>query len=1044
MKKPIALFALFVFFGARLLAQTIEVSGTVTSSDDGMPIPGVTVVVEGTTVGTVSDIDGVYKLRVPENATTLIFSFVGMKSQKVDIGNRSVIDIVLETDVLGLEEVIVTAYGTSKKGAFTGSAAQINANDMELRPISNVTQAVEGAAAGVQVTAGSGQPGSSQEIRVRGYGSVSASNAPLYVVDGVQFSGTISSINPSDIESITILKDASSTALYGNRASNGVVLITTKQGKAGKGQFSLDVSYGTIGRAQPEYELIDAFDYYPVMWEALRNSNAIPGVDDPADVEAASQDASDNIFGELYYNPFDVPNDQIVGTDGKINPNAQYLGNYGEDVDWLGAVTRRGQRQNINFNYQGGMEKIDYFVSIGYLYEEGFIKDSDLRRITGRANVNYQATNWLKTGFNINGTSQVSNLAQATSGQSNSFVNPIRFTRGIGSIYPVHKLDPVTGLYVLDDYGNKQYDIPDSRAGGASSGRHVVAEIDWDEDRDELTSLGAKAYLEFRFLKDFTFTTNLSSDQRFFYNTFYNNKVIGDGAPGGRAYRTYSKRNSINFNQLLKYTRSFGNHNLDMLLGHESYQYTYNNLNGARTQQIADDNTELINFVTTTGLESYTNIYSTEGYFGRINYDYHNKYFITASYRADGSSKFAEDNRWGDFFSVGLAWRIDQEGFIQDASWINLLKLRGSYGQVGNDAGIDFYAYQALYALDYNNQAEPGIRQAKLAADALVWESSNAIDAAVEFGLFNQLSGTVEFYHRISDNLLFAVPLPLSSGLRDRDQNIGSMYNEGIELTLSWDAIKTENLRWSIGANLSTLKNKFTSMPQEEIISGSKKLMVGQSIYDYWLREWYGVDPDDGAALYYADDTEASSVRIIGADTLTTNRNNARYGYTGTAIPDIFGGVSSDLSYKGFSLNLMFTYQVGGLILDYNYQSAMSSGTYGTGYSTDILGRWQKPGDVTNVPRLDASQTSNFNATSSRWLTDASYLNLRYATIAYNLPSRTLSNWGVSVFRIYLSGENLFLVNARKGMNIQQQFNGTTYNGFTPSRIVTLGLNVKF
>ncbi len=463
-----------------------------------------------------------------------------------------------------------------------------------------------------------------------------------------------------------------------------------------------------------------------------------------------------------------------------------------------------------------------------------------------------------------------------------------------------------------------------------------------------------------------------------------------------------------------------------------------------RTQQIADDNTELINFVTTTGLESYTDQYSTEGYFGRVNYDFRNRYFISGSYRADGSSKFAESNRWGDFFSVGAAWRIDQEGFMENATWINMLKLRASYGQVGNDAGIDFYAYQALYALDYNNQAEPGIRQAKLAADALVWESSNAYDVALEFDLFSQLYGTIEFYHRVSENLLFAVPLPLSSGLSSKDENIGSMYNEGIEVTLNWDAIKNENLRWTIGLNFSTLKNQFSVLPQEEIISGSKKLMVGHSIYDYWLREWYGVDPDDGAALYRADDVEASSVRIIGSDTLTTDVNNAKYGYNGSAIPDLFGGLSTTLSYKGFALNLMFTYQIGGLVLDYNYQSAMSSGTYGTGMSTDILQRWQQPGDQTNVPRMDASQTSNFNATSSRWLTDASYFNMRYATISYNLPSKILNNWGVSMFKIYLSGENLFLANARKGMNVQQQFNGTTYNGFTPSRILTLGLNLKF
>ncbi len=1044
MKKPIALLALFVFLGAQLLAQTNEISGTVTSSEDGMPIPGATVIVKGTTVGTVTDINGVYKLNVLENSTTLSFSFVGMLTQEVEIGSRKSIDIVLDADDLGIDEVIITAFGTAKKGAFTGSASQINSNKIEIRPISNVTTAIEGAAAGVQVQAASGQPGSSQAVRIRGFGSVSASSAPLYVVDGVQYSGDISAINPVDVESITILKDASSTALYGNKASNGVVLITTKRGKEGKGKITVDASFGGIGRAQPEYDLIDAFDYYPIMWEAMRNSDAIPGVDTPADVAAASQNASDNIYDELGYNPFTVPGEQIVGTDGKINPNAAYLGNYGEDVDWLDAVTRIGQRQNFDISYSGGTGKTDYYASIGYLYEEGYIMDSDIRRFTGRANVNYQATKWLKTGFNINGTNSVSNNAQATAGQSNSFVNPIRFTRGIGSIYPVHKLDPVTGLYVLDDYGNKQYDIPDHRAGGASSGRHVVAEIDWDEDQDEITSIGAKTYLEVTFLKDFKATANISTDSRFYYNTFYNNKIIGDGAPGGRAYRTYTKRNSINFNQLINYTKSFGNSNIAAVLGHESYKFTYNYLDGARTQQIADDNSELINFVTTTGLESYTDVYSTEGYFGRVNYDYSGKYFISASYRADGSSRFQEDNRWGNFFSVGAAWRIDQEGFIINSNWINLLKLRASYGELGNDSGIDFYAYQALYALDYNNQSEPGIRQDKLAANALVWESSNAIDVAVEFGFWNQLTGTVEFYHRISENLLFAVPLPLSSGLRDKDENIGSMYNEGLEVTLSWDAIKNENFRWNLGLTFSTLKNEFTVLPQEEIIDGSKKLMVGHSIYDYWLREWYGVDPDDGAALYRADDVEASSVRIIGSDTLTTDQNNAKYSYNGSAIPDLFGGFSTDLSYKGFTLNLMFTYQVGGLVMDYNYQSAMSSGTYGTGMSTDILDRWQQPGDVTNVPRMDASQTSTFNATSSRWLTDASYINLRYAVLAYNLPAEVLANWGVSGFRIYLSGENLFLKNARKGMNVQQQFNGTTYNGFTPSRVVTIGLNVKF
>jgi len=1045
MRKILYLIILVLVSGSFFQAQAQErtVTGTVTSADDALPLPGVSVVVKGTTFGTTTDVDGNYSLTVPASATTLVYSFIGMAPREINIEGRSTVDVALASDVLGIEEVIVTAYGTAKKGAFTGSATQINASKIENRPISNLTSVIEGASPGIQVTAGSGQPGQSQDIRVRGFGSYSASNDPLYVVDGVQFSGSISSINPNDIESITILKDASSTALYGNKAANGVVLITTKKGKPGQGQFSVNASYGVITRAQPEYEMIDAFDYYPIMWEAYRNGIAVPGVDDPADVTAANQEATDVIFDELgEYNPFNVPDDQIVDINGNINPSAAYKGDYKEAVDWLAALEQRGQRQNIDMNYSGGTEKMDYYVSVGYLFEEGFIIESDLRRFAGRANVNYQATDWLKTGFNVNGANRTLNWAQT--GSTSTFVNPIRFTRGIGSIYPVWELDRTTGEYILDDYGNRQFDIYDTRAGGASSGRHCIAEIRWDQDTDVTSTIGGKTYAEFTFLKDFKFTLNGSLDQRFYYNTFYNNPLIGDGAPGGRAYKTYTRRNSVNFNQLLTYKRSFGVHNLDVVMGHESYEYTYNYLSGARTQQIADDNTELINYVTITRSNSYQDSYSTEGYFGRINYDFDSRYYLTASYRRDGSSKFAQQSRWGDFWSVGLSWRLDQESFIQDIAFIDLLKLRASYGEVGNDAGIGYYASQGLYSLGYNNLAEPGIIQDKLAAEALVWESNNSFDLALEFGLANRVIGTIEFYHRISENLLFDVPLPLSSGLDSKTENIGALFNRGIEFGIAVDVIKSQGLVWNLGVNLSTLRNEFTRLPQDEIIDGSKKLMVGHSIYDYWLREWYGVDPDDGAALYRAEDVEASSVRIIGADTLTTDINNAKYKYSGTAIPDLWGSITSNLSFKGFELGFMFTYQIGGLVLDYNYQSCMSSGTYGTGYSVDILNRWQEPGDITDVPRMDDSQTSNFNATSTRWLTDASFLNLRNLILSYEIPKNLAGRLGMSAATIYFSGENLFLINARKGMNVQQNFSGTTSNVFTPNRIITVGLNVNF
>lgn len=1051
MKKIMMMLALLCV-SAFVFSQGTTVTGTVTSAEDNTTIPGVSVVVKGTSVGVATDINGKYSINVPAGSNTLVFSFLGMAPTEARIDGQTTINVALMPDVMGLEEVIVTAFGTSKKGAFTGSAAQVNATKIENRPISNVTAAIEGASAGIQVTAASGQPGSSQSIRVRGFGSYGASNSPLYVVDGAPYSGSISAINPNDIESVTVLKDASSTALYGNKAANGVILITTKRGKPGEGQFNINASYGVISRAQPEYEMIDAFDYYPIMWEAYRNGIARPGNDPsgtpyytPAEITAANATATADIFDLLGgYNPFNVPDDQIVDANGQINPNARYKGDYEEAVDWLGAMTQAGVRQNVDMSYQGGTEKADYYVSLGYLYEEGFIIESDLRRFSGRANMNFQATDWLKTGFNVNVSNRELNFAQT--GGTSSFVNPIRFTRGIGSIYPVWLLDRTTGEYILDADGNKQFDIYDTRAGGASSGRHALAEIAWDQDTDLTSTIGAKTYMDISFLKDFKFTVNVGLNQRFLTNTFYNNPLIGDGAPGGRTYKTLNRTNSVNFNQLLTYNKAFDLHNFDAIIGHESYMYKYNYLSGARTQQIADDNTELINFVTITRSTSYEDNYATEGYFARLNYDYDSKYYLTASYRRDGSSRFYKDNRWGDFWSVGLAWRMDQESFIQNVGAIDLIKLRASYGELGNDAGIGYYASQGLYSLGYNNQAEPGVLQDKLPAEALVWESNNSLDLAVEFGLFNRVNGTLEFYHRISENLLFGVPLPLSSGVSEKDENIGSLINQGIEFQIEVDAIKTQDFRWTLGLNVTTLKNEFTKLPpgQDEIIDGSKKIMVGHSIYDFWLREFYGVDPEDGAVLYRADDVTTGDIRIMGNDTLTTDQNNARYGYFDSAIPDLFGSFNTTFNYKGIELTALFTYQIGGKVLDYNYASAMSSGTYGTGYSIDILDRWQQPGDKTDVPRMDDSQTSAFGATSTRFLTDASYLNLRNVVLSYDIPKNIVGRAGISRARVYLSGENLFLINARKGMNVQQNFAGTTSNVFTPNRVISMGLNVNF
>jgi TonB-linked SusC/RagA family outer membrane protein len=898
---------------------------------------------------------------------------------------------------------------------------------------------LEGASPGVMVTAASGQPGSGQAIRIRGFGSFGASNAPLYVVDGIPINGNLNAINPNDIESISILKDASSTALYGNKATNGVVIVTTKRGKSQVGELRFNASTGIVARAIPEYDRINAKQYYPIMWEALRNSNAVPGTATAAQLAAANQNASNGIFALLGYNPFNVPNNQIVGTDGKLNPNARLL--YPDDLDWEKAITRTGIRRNYDLSYQGKSENADYFASLGYLKEDGYVLNSDFTRVTTRLNLNYQAKPWLKTGLNIAGTISKGNQAQ-TAG-SNSFVNPFRFTRGIGPIYPIHQHD-ATGAYILDDNGNKLFDYRGLRPTAASAGRHIVQEILLNKDIRETNNFNAKTYADFKLAEGLSFRTNLTYEEQNFYQSTFRNKLVGDGAPGGDASKNYTRRITIGFNQLVNYSKSFGDHNFELLLGHETQDYKIDSFFGNRSGLIVDGNTELINFVTTTNLGSQQDRVKEESYFSRVNYNFANKYYLSSSIRRDGSSRFGDGNKWGTFWSVGGSWSIDKESFMEDISWVNHLKLRSSYGELGNSRGIGFYPSQALFALDFNNQDESGFTRSSLGNPNLQWETSKNFDVAIEFGVLDNLRGSVEYYNKESANLLFNVPVATSDGITSRRANIGTLFNRGIEMSLSYDVFKKADFEWTVHVNASTLQNEFTVLPQNEIINGTKKLKVGRSLFDYWLRDWYGVDPADGSGLFVAENTTAAGVRTVNGVAVTPFSNNAKYHYAGSVIPDLTGSFTNSFRYKNFNLNFLFTYQIGGDNYDFNYAGIMSAGGYGASKSVDILNRWQKPGDVTDVPRLDASFSSQWGAQSDRFLTDASFLNLRQINLSYKLPTDIANRLNMSSIRFFANAENLFSINARKGLNLQQQFSGNTSNAYTPSRVITMGVNLKF
>ena len=1031
-------------------------NGRVTSSDDNNGLPGVSVSVKGTARGTTTDAQGNYKINAPATSR-LVFSFVGYAGQEVAVGNQSTITIQLVPDVSNLDEVIVTSFGTAKRASFTGSAGVITADRLKERPITNFAQALAGSAPGIQSTAGSGQPGVAPVIRIRGFGSISSGNDPLYVVDGAPYTANIANLNAQDIESITVLKDAASTALYGARAANGVIVVTTKKGKKDRSNISVNITKGINSRALPEYDRVGPDQYYPLMWEQFRNSIAYRATN-PVALAAANLSATNSLSGLVNYNVYDVPFNQLVNTDGQMNPSAKLIYSP-DDLNWEKPLIRQGNRNDINMSFSGGQDKSDYFLSLGYLSDKGFLIRSDYERYTARLNVNTQMKPWFKTGANLSATIIKSNQADVPADGGTTFVNPFFFSRTMGPIYPVYAYDPANPSQFLTlPNGQRRWDYGNLTSLGLPSrpqygGRHAIAETIMNQNSFRRNTFGARGYAEVSFLKDFKITTNVAVDITNTNEFTFGNPEIGDGAPAGRATHEFNNITGFNLNQLLNYSKSFGKHNVDVLAGHENYQSTDNFLTGSRSQQILDGNYELINFTTTTNLNSVYNIRKIEGFFSRINYDYDQKYFLSGSVRRDGSSKFFKDVRWGTFYSVSGAWRLDQEAFIQSIPTINQLKLRGSYGQTGNDGGgttadnasISYYAWQPLYALGQNNASEAGIIQSSLGNRALEWESSNSFDVALEFGLFkNRVSGTVEYFDRQSSNLIFAVPLPLSTGITTVTRNIGTMYNRGIEVELGLEPVRTKNFTWRIDLNATRIQNRITKMPNEnpEIIQDTKKLKVGSSIFDFWLREYKGVNPATGDVQYRAANFVATNSRITETgDTLTTSINNARFRYNGSSIPKLTGGITNTFTFKGITLSGLIVYQIGGKIYDGAYSALMSSGGYGSAKSVDILSRWRNPGDVTNVPRLDNGRTADFDANSDRWLIDGSYLNIRSVTLSYALPKVVARKIFLDNAQVYLSGENFFILSRRKGMNAQQNFGGTTGNVFSSAKSIVAGIS---
>lgn len=1063
----------FAVFALLLTSQAFAqrvVTGKV-SDESGQGIPDVSVIVKGTNVGTSTGVDGTFSLSLPADARTLEFSAIGMETREYNIGTANVYNVTLTPTASDLDEVVMIAYGSVKRSDFTGSAAQVSGKTLENRPISNALNALVGAAPGVQTTAPSGAPGSSPGIIIRGFGSYSLSSSPLYVVDGAIYDGGFSNIIPEDIESITVLKDASTTALYGSRGANGVVMITTKKARRGRQSVQFKVQTGFSNPGIPEYSTVNAEQFYPVAWESYRNGLVF----DPAlgfPVDSASMIASgklpritsganagrqafrggsyQDIFQRLGgYNPFNVGNTDIVGLDGRLNPSANLL--ITDDLNWIDQASRTGKRNEYVLQYSAGSEFSDLTASFSYLDEEGWGLRSQLERFTGRVNVNTNPTTWFKTGLNIS-----ANRSNFNNSATSGIVNPFYFARYAAPIYPVHLHDPSTGEYILDALGQKQFDLGNEQGYTRpyNPGRHAIAEHLWNLDENVRDAVSARGYAEFKFTDWLSFTTNISMDVTSVDGRDYNNPIVGDGYPAGRFSRWSTKTTSYTFNQLMNINKQIGGvHAFDFLLGHENYDYHTAGIDGMRIGQSFDGIFVYSNFGTINSLSSSLSQARTEGFFSRLNYDYNNKYMLSLSLRRDGNSKFPTDIRWENFWSVGAAWRIDREEFFQ-VPWVDMLKLRASYGYTGNSNGLGNYPYQAGYSIGYDDDTRPGVYLTALGSNTLTWETQKPLDIAVDFSFFkSRLYGTVEVFNRNSTGLIFSVPQPYQNGGTTAGpftvaQNIGSLNNKGIELKLTGNIIRKQDFSWNLTINATSYKNELTKMPEETpaLTSSPFKREVGRSIYSFFTRDFYGIDPDNGDVLYKGVEVwDPASSKIIGKDTVTNDHNNAKQVYTGTtSIPDVYGSIVNNFTYKNFDLSFVLTYQLGGQIYDGVYSTLMSTAIQGRTYHTDILNRWQKPGDNTGVPRLDELRSAQFGAASTRWLTSATHLSINNISLAYRLPASVISRIGANNVRVFVSGENLHFFTKRKGMNVNGAFSGTTGDTYNVARTINAGISLNF
>ncbi len=1069
MKKLFLLLAALITFSISAMAQDVRVTGTVYGADNGEPLVGATVLGVGTSIGTVTDIDGNFALSLPAKVKKLSVSYVGMETKEVNVTPGTPMTIQLENSNV-LDEVITVAYGTAKRSAFTGSASVLDASEIESVQVSNPVDALKGKVAGVQINSASGAPGSSPTVRIRGISSIRAGSAPLYVVDGTPYSGDLNNISTQDIESMTVLKDAASNALYGARGANGVILITTKKGK-GDAKVTFDAKWGSNQRATRDYDVItNPRQYYNTYAWALKNERIAAGITDQA---AILSYVRNNIIGDetgadtsvgLLYNVFTVPDgEEFIGDDFLVNPNAtlgRLMSTANGDYwltpdDWRNEAYGNSLRQEYNLSVSQSSDRGSFFISTSYLNNEGIAKNSGFERFTGRLTADLQAKSWLKVGANMN-YAHFQSKSLEEDGSSSSSGNVFAIANQIAPIYPLWVRDG-NGKIMTDVYGIQMMDWGDGMNAGLMrpifSNSNAIQASRLDTNKGEGNAFNASGFAEIRFLRDFKFTTNnsVSVDETRFNSV--TNPYYGQYSNlNGSVTVSHQRIIDYTYQQLLNWTRQFGDHNVSALFGHENYWQKSYTLYGVATNMLLPDNEELSGAISSEQNASYRTDYNNEGWLGRVNYDYDNKYFVSASFRRDASSRFHPKHRWGNFWSLGGAWNMSNESFFH-VDWVDMLKIKASYGEQGND-NIGNYLYTNTYTIE-NADGHPAAVPSVMGNENITWEKGGNFNAGVDFSFWNErLMGTVEGFVRNTFDMLSYFPLPPSYGYNGYYRNVGNMSNRGFEIDLKGDIIRNKTLTWSANFNLTWYKNKITKLPEwsktnecdgvSGYSSGSYFYGEGLSMYTFRMPKWAGVNPETGAAQWWKTVTDAD-----GNETRekTETYADADYYLCGKALPDAYGGFGTSLNAYGFDFSIDFVYQLGGQVYDSTYASLMSSINQegrGAAIHKDVLNAWTPENPNSNIPRF-AYGDLYYSSSSDRFLTNASYLALQSINFGYTLPQKITRKIQIDNVRFYISADNIAIWSKRKGLDPRQSISGSNTNAYyAPIRTISGGINISF